>query len=75
MKTPPPEFFFFLKTLFKLRGGKRKQNPSVVYSESKPRAMRSLTNSFLISQERLDGCDTGYSPIGNATDNPIYNVL
>ena len=65
--------FFFLKTLFKPIGKKKKK--SVVYSESKPRAMGSLTNSFIISQERLDECDTGYSAIGDTTDNPIHNVL
>ena len=65
--------FFFLKTLSKPRG-KKKKSPSVVYSESKPRAMGSLTNSFIISQERLDECDTVYSSMGDTADNP-HNVL
>ena len=65
--------FFFLETLSKPRG-KKKKSPSVVYSESKPRAMGSLTDRFIISQERLDECDTGYSSIGDTTGNP-HNVL
>jgi len=60
--------------LSKPRGKKKKKSPSVVYSESKPRAMGSLTNRFIISQERLDECDTGYSSIGDTTGNP-HNVL
>ena len=36
--------------------------------------MGSLTDRFIISQERLDECDTGYSSIGDTTGNP-HNVL
>lgn len=65
---------FFSENIVQTKREKKKKT-SVVYSESKPRAMGSLTNSFIISQERLDECDTGYSAIGDTTHNPIYNVL